>query len=101
MLRHPEQFEAAFFQQWAKFARRHGGLGEEHCGAEKHVGFLQCCSRRVCRGSGSTNGQLWLYPAMTTHSVTEAKNHLPELIDRALKGESVVITRVVASLWWN
>jgi prevent-host-death family protein len=31
--------------------------------------------------------------AMTTHSVTEAKNHLPELIDRALKGESVVITR--------
>ena len=30
---------------------------------------------------------------MTTHSVTEAKNHLPELIDRALKGESVVITR--------
>jgi prevent-host-death family protein len=31
--------------------------------------------------------------AMTTHSVTEAKNHLPELIDRALMGESVVITR--------
>jgi prevent-host-death family protein len=31
--------------------------------------------------------------AMTTHSITEAKNHLPELIDRALKGESVVITR--------
>jgi prevent-host-death family protein len=31
--------------------------------------------------------------AMTTHSITEAKNHLPELIDRALKGEFVVITR--------
>lgn len=31
--------------------------------------------------------------AITTHSVTEAKNNLPELIDRALKGESVVIMR--------
>jgi prevent-host-death family protein len=31
--------------------------------------------------------------AMSTHSVTEAKNRLPELIDRALKGEDVVITR--------
>jgi prevent-host-death family protein len=30
---------------------------------------------------------------MSTHGVAEAKNHLPELIDRALKGESVVITR--------
>jgi antitoxin (DNA-binding transcriptional repressor) of toxin-antitoxin stability system len=30
---------------------------------------------------------------MSTHSVAEAKNHLPELIDRALKGEHVVITR--------
>jgi antitoxin (DNA-binding transcriptional repressor) of toxin-antitoxin stability system len=30
---------------------------------------------------------------VSTHSVAEAKNHLPELIDRALKGESVVITR--------
>ena len=30
---------------------------------------------------------------MSTHSVAEAKNHLPELIDRVLKGESVVITR--------
>ena len=28
-----------------------------------------------------------------TYSVTEAKNKLPELIDRALKGEAVVITR--------
>lgn len=30
---------------------------------------------------------------MSTHSVAEAKNHLPELIDRALKGEAIVITR--------
>jgi prevent-host-death family protein len=30
---------------------------------------------------------------MSTHSVAEAKNKLPELIDRALKGEGVVITR--------
>ena len=30
---------------------------------------------------------------MGTHSVAEAKNKLPELIDRALKGEGVVITR--------
>jgi antitoxin (DNA-binding transcriptional repressor) of toxin-antitoxin stability system len=30
---------------------------------------------------------------MSTHSVADAKNHLPELIDRALKGEQVVITR--------
>jgi prevent-host-death family protein len=30
---------------------------------------------------------------MSTHSVADAKNRLPELIDRALKGESVVITR--------
>lgn len=30
---------------------------------------------------------------MTKHSVAEAKNKLPELIDRALKGEEVVITR--------
>jgi antitoxin (DNA-binding transcriptional repressor) of toxin-antitoxin stability system len=30
---------------------------------------------------------------MTTHSVAEAKNSLSELIDRALKGEGVVITR--------
>jgi prevent-host-death family protein len=30
---------------------------------------------------------------MSTHSVAEAKNRLPELIDRALKGETVVITR--------
>jgi prevent-host-death family protein len=30
---------------------------------------------------------------MGKHSVAEAKNRLPELIDRALKGEDVVITR--------
>lgn len=30
---------------------------------------------------------------MGTHSVTDAKNHLPQLIDRGLAGESVVITR--------
>jgi antitoxin (DNA-binding transcriptional repressor) of toxin-antitoxin stability system len=30
---------------------------------------------------------------MPTHSVAEAKNHLSELIDRALAGEDVVITR--------
>ena len=30
---------------------------------------------------------------MGTHSVADAKNRLPELIDRALQGESVVITR--------
>ena len=30
---------------------------------------------------------------MSTHSVAEAKNKLSELIDRALKGENVVITR--------
>jgi prevent-host-death family protein len=30
---------------------------------------------------------------MSTHSVAEAKNRLPELIDRALNGEDVVITR--------
>ena len=30
---------------------------------------------------------------MSTHSIVEAKNRLSELIDRALKGEYVVITR--------
>jgi prevent-host-death family protein len=30
---------------------------------------------------------------MSKHSVVEAKNNLSELIDRALKGEGVVITR--------
>jgi prevent-host-death family protein len=31
--------------------------------------------------------------SMTTYSVAEAKNTLPKLIDRALEGEEVVITR--------
>ena len=30
---------------------------------------------------------------MSTHSVAEAKNQLSRLIDRALNGESVIITR--------
>lgn len=30
---------------------------------------------------------------MSTHSVAEARNQLSKLIDRALKGEEVVITR--------
>jgi len=30
---------------------------------------------------------------MAQHSVAEAKNHLSDLIERALKGEDVVITR--------
>jgi prevent-host-death family protein len=30
---------------------------------------------------------------MSAYSVAEAKNRLPELIDRALEGEDVVITR--------
>ena len=30
---------------------------------------------------------------MTTYSVADAKNHLPKLIDQALRGEEVVITR--------
>lgn len=30
---------------------------------------------------------------MSTHSVADAKNHLPRLIDQALAGDSVVITR--------
>ncbi|MBK5959941.1 hypothetical protein CCR97_17275 [Rhodoplanes elegans] len=30
---------------------------------------------------------------MSTHSVVEAKNQLSDLIDRALRGEDVVITR--------
>ncbi len=32
-------------------------------------------------------------PAMSTYSVADAKNNLSELIDRALKGEGVIITR--------
>jgi prevent-host-death family protein len=34
-----------------------------------------------------------LFLTMGTHSVVEAKNQLSEVIDRALKGEGMVITR--------
>lgn len=34
-----------------------------------------------------------LYFHMSNHSVAEAKNRLPELIDRAQEGEDIVITR--------
>ena len=34
-----------------------------------------------------------MFRRMGTHSVADAKNHLPQLIDRALAGEQVVITR--------
>jgi prevent-host-death family protein len=41
--------------------------------------------------------QLWLYgkaePNVTAYSVAEAKNTLPKLVDRALQGEEVIITR--------
>jgi prevent-host-death family protein len=36
---------------------------------------------------------LRLYSSMSHHSVADAKNKLPELIDRALEGEDIVITR--------
>lgn len=36
---------------------------------------------------------LWLYSNMATYSVSEAKNQLSQLIDRALAGEEVIITR--------
>jgi prevent-host-death family protein len=34
-----------------------------------------------------------MFRGMSTHTVAEAEGHLSELIDRALKGEGVVITR--------
>ena len=34
-----------------------------------------------------------IIPQSSTHSVADAKNRLPELIDRALEGEDIVITR--------
>ena len=37
--------------------------------------------------------QMAISMAMKTYSVAEAKNQLPKLIDRALAGEEVVITR--------
>jgi hypothetical protein len=33
-----------------------------------------------------------IFGAMGTHSIAEAKNRLPELIDRALNGQGVIIT---------
>jgi len=36
---------------------------------------------------------------MTQHSVADAKNRLSDLINRALAGESVIITRTVIPLW--
>lgn len=42
---------------------------------------------------GQYGYMLAIYAPMSTHSVVEAKNQLSELIDRALKGEHVVITR--------
>ena len=63
--------------------------------APKSMGVTFRVARGLCRRSRRFDK--WpsgaYIRAMTTHSVTEAKNHLPELIDRALKGESVVITR--------
>lgn len=51
------------------------------------------------RHYGRRNWTIWLsdshiVPAMTTRSVAEARNQLSQLIDRALKGEPVVITRL-------
>ena len=37
--------------------------------------------------------QMAIFLAMTKHSVAEARNKLSSLIDRALEGEGVVITR--------
>lgn len=34
-----------------------------------------------------------IFHRMSTHSVAQARNHLSELIDRALGGEGIVITR--------
>lgn len=34
-----------------------------------------------------------LYNAMSAHSIAEASTNLPDLIDRAIAGEAVVITR--------
>ena len=35
----------------------------------------------------------WLYFFMSTHKLADAKNRLSQLIDRALEGEEIVITR--------
>ena len=39
------------------------------------------------------DGMMAIFAPMSTHTVAEAAGHLSELIDRALKGEGVVITR--------
>ena len=44
-------------------------------------------------GAGQYSHILAILSPMSTHSIVEAKNRLSELIDRALKGEHVVITR--------
>lgn len=44
-------------------------------------------------GSLNSGHRMAIFPAMSTHSVAEAKNRLSELIDRALAGEGVTITR--------
>jgi prevent-host-death family protein len=42
----------------------------------------------------STDGHLMaIFGGMSTHSVAEAKSQLSKLINRALKGEGIVITR--------
>jgi prevent-host-death family protein len=43
--------------------------------------------------SGRNGDQMAILRNMSTHSVAQARNHLSELIDRALEGEGVVITR--------
>jgi len=47
---------------------------------------------RSCNDS-YLNGYFLESPYMAEYSVAEAKNTLPKLIDRALRGEEVVITR--------
>jgi prevent-host-death family protein len=42
---------------------------------------------------GYNDSHFFGMPDMTTYSVAEAKNSLPKLINRALHGEEVVITR--------
>jgi prevent-host-death family protein len=39
------------------------------------------------------DSQIRMGLVVTTYSVADAKNHLPKLIDRALNGEEVIITR--------
>ena len=55
-------------------------------------GLTERLMRSPCR-PGQNGQQLGTIPAINTHSIVEAKNDLSELIDRALAGEGVVITR--------